>query len=67
MSATPSAPGPGPKEPDTTPWDEVVDILVAGSGAAGMVGAITAHDAGLSSLVVEKAAVFGGSTAPGPR
>ncbi|MET7896555.1 FAD-binding protein [Streptomyces mirabilis] len=48
---------------DDTPWDHEVDILIAGSGAGGMVGAIAAHDLGLRSLVVEKAATFGGSTA----
>ncbi|MEU6750595.1 FAD-binding protein [Spirillospora sp. NPDC046719] len=47
----------------TSEWDHEVDILVAGSGAGGMAGAIAAHDAGLSALVVEKAAFFGGSTA----
>lgn len=40
-----------------------MDFLIAGSGAAGMVGAIAAHDAGLSVLVVEKAEGFGGTTA----
>jgi 3-oxosteroid 1-dehydrogenase len=44
-------------------WNHEVDVLVAGSGAGGMVGAIAAHDLGLSTLVVEKAGVFGGSTA----
>ncbi|GAA0956949.1 FAD-binding protein [Actinocorallia libanotica] len=44
-------------------WDHEVDVLVAGSGAGGMTGAIAAHDAGLSALLVEKAAFFGGSTA----
>lgn len=44
-------------------WDVVVDVLVAGSGAAGMIGAIAAHDHGLEALVVEKAEKFGGSTA----
>ncbi|MFE9328091.1 FAD-binding protein [Nocardia sp. NPDC052278] len=44
-------------------WDHEVDILIAGSGAGGMVGAIAAHDAGLSALLVEKADGFGGSTA----
>ncbi|MFB4303864.1 FAD-binding protein [Actinomadura sp. NTSP31] len=44
-------------------WDHEVDILVAGSGAGGMTGAIAAHVAGLKALVVEKAAFFGGSTA----
>ncbi|OLT37739.1 3-ketosteroid-delta-1-dehydrogenase [Actinomadura sp. CNU-125] len=44
-------------------WDHEVDILLAGSGAGGMAGAISAHDAGLSALVVEKAPRYGGSTA----
>src|SRR5256885_1963996 len=43
-------------------WDHEVDILVAGSGAGGMVGAIAARAAGLSVLLVEKSKRFGGST-----
>jgi succinate dehydrogenase/fumarate reductase flavoprotein subunit len=39
------------------------DVLVIGSGAAGMTAAITAHHLGLDVLVVEKAAEFGGTTA----
>jgi 3-oxosteroid 1-dehydrogenase len=39
------------------------DVVVAGSGAAGMVAALTAVHQGLSAVVVEKAAHFGGSTA----
>ena len=39
------------------------DIVVAGSGAAGMTAALTAADLGLSVVVVEKAEAFGGSTA----
>ena len=39
------------------------DVLVIGSGAAGMTTAITAHHLGLDVLVVEKAAEFGGTTA----
>lgn len=44
-------------------WDHEVDILIAGSGAGGMVSAIAAQHFGLQALVVEKAATFGGSTA----
>jgi 3-oxosteroid 1-dehydrogenase len=39
------------------------DVMVAGSGAAGMTAALTAADLGLSVVVVEKAGAFGGSTA----
>ena len=39
------------------------DVVVVGSGAAGMVAALTAAHQGLSAIVVEKAPHFGGSTA----
>ena len=39
------------------------DIVVAGSGAAGMTAALTAARRGLRVVVIEKAATFGGSTA----
>lgn len=49
----------------TTPHsaDFVCDVLVAGTGASGLTAAITARKAGLDVLVVEKAPVFGGTTA----
>ena len=40
-----------------------VDVVVAGSGAAGMTAALTAAHLGLSVLVIEKTGFFGGSTA----
>jgi len=40
-----------------------VDVVVAGSGAAGMTAALTARHLGLSVLVIEKTGYFGGSTA----
>jgi 3-oxosteroid 1-dehydrogenase len=40
-----------------------VDWLVAGAGAAGMTGAVVAHQLGGSVLVVEKESVYGGTTA----
>jgi 3-oxosteroid 1-dehydrogenase len=39
------------------------DVVVVGSGAAGMTAALTAANRGLRAVVVEKADVFGGSTA----
>jgi 3-oxosteroid 1-dehydrogenase len=43
--------------------DTTFDVVVVGSGAAGMTAALTAADRGLSALVVEKGSHFGGSTA----
>ena len=39
------------------------DVIVVGSGAAGMAAALKAADSGLSALIVEKAPHYGGSTA----
>ncbi|MCW7945932.1 3-ketosteroid-delta-1-dehydrogenase [Streptomyces hygroscopicus] len=39
------------------------DVVVTGSGAAGMTAALTSAHQGLSCVVVEKAATFGGSAA----
>ncbi len=39
------------------------DLVVVGSGAAGMAAALTAHHLGLSVLIVEKTEYIGGSTA----
>jgi succinate dehydrogenase/fumarate reductase flavoprotein subunit len=44
-------------------FDLEVDVLVVGSGAAGFVAALTAVDAGLEPLIVEKSQYFGGSSA----
>lgn len=46
----------------TTSWDRDVDVLVAGTGAAGLTAAITAVDAGLSTLIVESTDRWGGTT-----
>jgi 3-oxosteroid 1-dehydrogenase len=41
-------------------WDREVDVLAVGSGAGGMTAALTAADAGLRALVVEKDVKAGG-------
>jgi 3-oxosteroid 1-dehydrogenase len=43
--------------------DHEFDVVVAGSGAAGMTAALTAARHGLSVVVIEKTGRFGGSTA----
>lgn len=44
-------------------WDIEVDFLSIGSGIGGLSAAITAQDAGLEALVIEKADAVGGVTA----
>lgn len=43
--------------------EQSFDVIIVGSGAAGMTAALKAHHEGLKVLVVEKEAYFGGSTA----
>src|SRR6478736_3396625 len=43
-------------------WDEEVDLLVGGSGAAALSAAIAAKEAGLNVLVVESTDKWGGTT-----
>lgn len=52
------------QEPDGSAreWDREVDVLVAGSGAAGFAAAIAAADAGRSVLVAESTERWGGTT-----
>ena len=44
-------------------FDTTVDFLVVGSGGGGMAAAITAAHRGIDTLVIDKGATFGGSTA----
>ncbi|MDH6284397.1 3-ketosteroid-delta-1-dehydrogenase [Prescottella agglutinans] len=48
--------------PASQPSDTTVDLLVIGSGT-GMAAALAGHEAGLSTLIVEKTQYVGGSTA----
>ncbi|MDP4504941.1 FAD-dependent oxidoreductase [Nonomuraea turcica] len=45
------------------PWDREVDVLVVGTGAAGLATAAAAADAGQRVLVVESTSKWGGTTA----
>jgi 3-oxosteroid 1-dehydrogenase len=44
-------------------WDEVVDVVVVGTGATGLTAAIRAADAGAKVLIVEKSSMIGGTSA----
>jgi succinate dehydrogenase/fumarate reductase flavoprotein subunit len=44
-------------------WNEQYDVVVIGTGAGGIVSAITAANKGLKTLLIEKADVIGGSSA----
>ena len=48
---------------ETPEWAETCDLIVAGSGAAGLAAAVTAAHHGLSVVLAEKAPVLGGTTA----
>ena len=50
-----------PPAPSALP-DEV-DVVVVGAGGAGMTAALRAADLGLETVLLEKSAYFGGSTA----
>jgi succinate dehydrogenase/fumarate reductase flavoprotein subunit len=44
-------------------WDKETDVLVVGSGGAGLVASLAGRDAGASVIVLEKSATVGGTTA----
>ena len=47
----------------TRSWDRVADVVVLGSGAAGLSAALSAKDAGADVLLLERSDKFGGATA----
>lgn len=57
MSGEASAQEPKPKK-----WDRTFDVVVIGSGGAGLAAAVTAADKGASVIVLEKMPTIGGNT-----
>ncbi|OBG03310.1 FAD-binding protein [Mycolicibacter sinensis] len=49
--------------PSVEPTERLVDFVVVGSGCGGLTAALTANACGLDTLIIEKAGVYGGSTA----
>ncbi len=43
-------------------WDEVTDVVVIGSGFAGLSAALEAHEAGASVVILEKMKAYGGNS-----
>ena len=43
-------------------WDITVDVLIVGSGFAGLAAALEARTAGANTLVIDKMSVFGGNS-----
>src|ERR1700743_3003191 len=52
-----------PAEDQGEAWNHEVEFVVVGSGCGGLTAALTANAGGLDTLVIEKAGVYGGSTA----
>lgn len=46
----------------TRHWDETFDVVIVGSGFAGLAAAIEAHDAGATVKIIEKMATPGGNS-----
>jgi len=43
-------------------WDRLVDVVVIGTGYAGLAAAIEAHDAGANVILIEKSRIIGGNS-----
>lgn len=44
-------------------WDEITDVIVVGSGGAGLSAALSASSGGAGVCVLERSKKFGGTTA----
>lgn len=62
-SARAAAPGAEEKKPDQS-WDDMFEVIIIGSGLAGLVAGLSAQDNGVHKVVIlEKMGMEGGSTA----
>jgi succinate dehydrogenase/fumarate reductase flavoprotein subunit len=48
--------------PPPKKWDKVTDVVIVGSGFAGLAAALTAHEAGAKVIVLEKMRTHGGNS-----
>ena len=55
--------GGGVQQPPLKNEQQQFDVIVVGTGAGALLAAIRAHDEGLKPLVIEKAALVGGTSA----
>ncbi len=62
FAAAPAQPAPARPKPAGKAKADRADVVVIGSGAAGMVAAITAHDAGARVVILEKQPITGGNS-----
>ncbi len=65
LSALPSQAAPAVSAacvPPPAKWDRAVDVLVIGSGFAGLAAAIEAKSAGADTLLIDKMPVYGGNS-----
>lgn len=62
MMLTPAANASSSCKPAATKFDEIFDVIVVGSGFAGMSAAVQAAESGAKVLVIDKMPVFGGNS-----
>lgn len=43
-------------------WDQKTDVVIIGTGYAGLAAAIEAHDAGAKAVIIEKSQIIGGNS-----